>query len=162
MKRYIALVIVILLIILSWFAFSPPEHSLAGGYAYGEQYSYAQLEQAYLNLFSKYNQLLALRDDLYFDSEQELADFLFDDLSYTRQYDVNKSTCVQLAESLQERALEKGKLLNIDVLTAEQYLKWYGVTASYSHVVCSAVVDGRLYYIEPSDNHYWSAYYWEE
>lgn len=152
-SELLIMLVVVLLVVLAYYAFEP---KLPLVFADGSRTNCTQLEKAYLDLSKEYNKL-TLKD---FQTEKELADFLMDDLAYTRNYDVNLSPCIQKAEALQKRALKQGRLLNIDVITAAEYLKWYGKESIDSHIVCSIVVNHKLYYIEPSDNHYWQAYYW--
>ena len=69
--------------------------------------------------------------------------------------------CEDLALQLRDRAMSIGKYLSVQVLSPQEYEKWYGVTVGPDvyHAICMARIGNEFWYIEPDNDRHWLALY---
>ncbi len=69
--------------------------------------------------------------------------------------------CEDLALQLRDRAMSTGKYLSVQVLSPQEYEKWYGVTVGPGvyHAICMARIGNEFWYIEPDNDRHWLALY---
>jgi hypothetical protein len=67
--------------------------------------------------------------------------------------------CEDLALQLRDRAMSIGKYLSVQVLSPQEYEKWYGVTVGPGvyHAICMARIGNEFWYIEPDNDRHWPA-----
>lgn len=100
------------------------------------------------------------------ESEDELRRFLDETqpvLELTADSQGNfqiSNQCEDIALSLRDLAMERGKILSVEVLTAEEYHNWYGLELppGQAHAVCMARIGNSFYLVEPSNDKFWLAY----
>jgi hypothetical protein len=107
---------------------------------------------------------VALKD---WNSPEDLADFLKNDDTdqhiFLRADDSGgvalNGQCEDLALQLRDRAMAIGRYLSVQVLSPQEYLKWYGVAlrSNVYHAICMARIGNGFWYIEPSTDKYWLA-----
>lgn len=105
-------------------------------------------------------------------SIEELDDFLrTDNINDIRILVANQDgiinlngQCEDFAFQLRERAESIGKRLDTEILNIYDYQRWYGnrpnnITAYDGHYICKAVIGNEVWFVEPSDDSRWLAYY---
>lgn len=103
-------------------------------------------------LFERYNPNAAeLRN---FNSTRELMTFLTIDQTNLEalRYDESNNNCVHISLKLQERARRSGYIMNVLVISPEEYYRLFGKRLSTNHMICSTLIENSIYYIEPQTN----------
>lgn len=76
--------------------------------------------------------------------------------------DVNFNTtiyCGAKAKQLQRRAELQGYRLNLELLSALEFQRYYGWRVESSHLICTAVIGNILFAIEPATDRIWPEAY---
>lgn len=78
--------------------------------------------------------------------------------------------CENMAFQLRDKAAEQGKRLETEILTRAECYKYqeylgipyemiWSLKQSDGHVICKAVIGNEVWFIEPSNDNHWIAYY---
>ncbi|KYC46767.1 MAG: hypothetical protein AMQ74_01759 [Candidatus Methanofastidiosum methylothiophilum] len=84
-----------------------------------------------------------------FNSLSELKIFLLQDPTDWENYKESTNDCDDFARTLVSRAADKGFIISLQLVSPEQYHEYFGKTLSGNHMICSAIVRNKIYFIEP-------------
>lgn len=84
-----------------------------------------------------------------FSSLTELKLFLLQDPTDLGYYKSNSNDCDDFAVQLSRRAEDKGFKISLQFVSPELYSKYFDHEVSGNHMICSAIVRNKVYFIEP-------------
>lgn len=108
-------------------------------------------------------------DDVWLENErQELRDWdnllelevflaLYDEpIEMVSGEELNKQ-CENIAFQLRDKAREWGRNLDVEILTPQEYRKYYGKYAGVHHAINKAVIGNEMWYVDWLENKVWHA-----